>query len=98
MRIMTEDRRLVCLRFLSEVPGYRLNLIVLRDAVATQGHDVTREILAADAVWLESMGLLTIERQGDEVWLARLTPRGKSVATGSEKVPGVKAPEPGLDF
>ena len=96
-KIMTEDRRLVLLRFLSEVPGYKLNIVVLRDAAVTQGHNVTKEVISADAGWLETQGLVTIEKQGYETWLVALTERGKNVAKGAERVPGVKVPEPGLD-
>ena len=89
----TEDRRLVILRFLEEDPDYRMNTSLMRDALDVAGHRVSRDVLMADAAWLQDCGLLAMTEMGG-ITLLRLTERGADVATGRTVVPGVKRPSP----
>ena len=91
--LLTEDRRLVVLRFLTEDPGYRLNTSVLHSALDAYGHGVSRDQVETDAAWLEEQGLITLEVVGP-VRVATLTTRGVDVAQGRTVVPGVKRPGP----
>lgn len=91
--LLTEDRRLVVLRFLAEDPGYRLNTSLLQSALDRFGHSVSRDQIATDAAWLREQGLVTIEDLGPVQVLA-LTSRGLDVATGRAVTPGVKRPSP----
>lgn len=90
---LAEDRRLVILRFLAEEPDYRLNTSLLQDALDSIGHRVSRDVVHADAAWLEDAGLVTREQLGP-VLIIKLTARGVDAATGRTIVPGVKRPGP----
>ena len=92
--LLTEDRRLVILRFLAEDPSYRLNTSVLRTALDAFGHSVSRDQVETDVAWLAEQGLVSVEPVGP-VRVATLTGRGVDVATGKAVVPGVKRPGPG---
>jgi hypothetical protein len=92
--LLTEDRRLVILRFLAEDPSYRLNTSVLRTALDAFGHSVSRDQVETDVAWLAEQGLVSVETVGP-VRVATLTGRGVDVATGKAVVPGVKRPGPG---
>ncbi|MDR1656145.1 MAG: ArsR family transcriptional regulator [Deltaproteobacteria bacterium] len=96
-KLITEDRRLVILRLLSSVPDYSLNSIVLGVAVQEQAHVGSFDVIRSDAAWLAEQGLVTIKNPSPDLMVLTLTPRGKDVARGSSRVPGVKVPEPGLD-
>lgn len=91
---LQEDRRLVILRFLEGTAKYALNDSLLQTALETLGHIVSRDTVRADISWLAEQGLVTVDRSLVEVYVARLTPRGKDVATGNADVPGVKRPGP----
>jgi hypothetical protein len=96
-RILSEDRRLVILRLLSSVLENSLNTIVLSEAVREQGHTGTFDVIRSDAVWLSEQGLVTLKEPSQDIMVLTLTHRGKDVACGATRVPGVKVPEPGLD-
>ncbi|EGJ49036.1 hypothetical protein [Desulfocurvibacter africanus] len=92
-QLVTEDRRLVILRVLSEDPGYATNTSLLHAALGTLGHNCTRDQVATDANWLQEQALVTVEPSGP-VTLVRLTGRGEDVAAGRATVPGVRRPSP----
>lgn len=92
-RLVTEDRRLVILRFLHEDPDYKLNTSVLRMALDAVGHSASRDQVETDVAWLAETGLVEVETVGN-VCVVRLTARGADVATGRAVVPGVKRPSP----
>lgn len=92
--LLTEDRRLVILRFLAEDPAYRLNTSVLRTALDAYGHSVSRDQVDTDVAWLDEQGLVGVETVGP-VRVVTLTGRGVDVATGKAVAPGVKRPGPG---
>ena len=97
-QIIVEDRRLVFLRFLAEANDYSNNEFVIRDALVYMGHNVSLDQVHTDAAWLEEQGLVTISAVVPDLSVYRLTSRGKDVAGGRAEVPGVKRPEPGLDY
>lgn len=97
-RVFEEDRRLVFLKLLAEEPDYASNIFVIKDALAMMGHGVSFDRIRADAGWLEEQGLLTITSPSTDMSVYKITSRGKDVAEGSAVVPGVKKPEPGLDY
>lgn len=95
--LLSQDRRLAILRFLSEAPGYELNLFVLKSALDATGHNVSSDTLGGDAAWLAEQGLATQETlAGGTITVLGLTPRGLDVAAGRARHPGVKRPEPGV--
>ena len=87
------DRRLVILALLSHATGYSDNEYLIHAVLPEQGHDISRDKLAAELAWLQEQGLITTTKVGG-VTIAKLTPRGLDVARGRATVPGVKRPEP----
>lgn len=88
---LRRDVRLVSLRILSEMPGYRANSSVIANLLDQFGHSVTRDQVKTELRWLEEQGLLTIEDAGS-VLVATLQERGQDVATGRATVDGVARP------
>lgn len=88
---LAEDRRLVILRILSEMPAYRANSGVIYTVLSSWGHEPSRDQVKTDLRWLEEQQLLTVEEVGS-VLLATLSERGADVAAGRAVVPGVKRP------
>ncbi len=88
---LSEDRRLVLLRILAEMPGYRSNSSVLRTLLERWGHTPSRDQVATDLLWLHEQGLVASEQVG-KVLVVTLTERGQDVATGRARVPGVARP------
>lgn len=88
---LTEDRRLVTLRLLAELPAYRSNSSVLTVALERYGHAATRDQVKTDLRWLEEQGLLKCEEVGP-VLVATLAERGMDVSKGRAVVPGVARP------
>ncbi len=91
--LLTSDLRLVILRLLSEDQGYALNDSVLRSALASFGHTVSRDRVRTELRWLEEQGLVA-NREVASVLVANLTGRGADVASGAARVDGVKRPGP----
>lgn len=91
--IVTADRRLVVLQVLVAATDYTANEVVLLDAIAAQGHRVSRDRLRADLAWLEEQDLLLSQQPGG-VWVVTLTARGYDAAQGVARVPGVARPRP----
>lgn len=92
---LTEDRRLVILRLLEQVPGYALNNSVVHTGLAKFAHHVSRDVINSDFAWLAEQGLVEVETVMASVQVATLTARGMDVALGRAVVPGVKRPGPG---
>lgn len=93
-RLLSEDRRLVVLRILDRAPGNEANHYILRDALDSMGHNVSRDVVRGELAWLEEQGLITVENLGS-MSVAQLTGRGQDVSLGRAVVPGVKKPVPG---
>lgn len=92
-RLVTEDRRLVILRFLDEMPRRELNTSVLQSTLDAFGHAVSRDQVATDCAWLGEQGMVDVETVGP-VTVVSLTARGEDVARGRVVQPGVKRPSP----
>lgn len=91
--LLAEDRRLVILRCLTEVPGYEANESVLRTGLAHFGHRVGADIVRAELAFLSDHDLVRLEKlpsASGELWLATLTTAGRDVAEGDRVHPGVK--------
>lgn len=90
---LSEDRRLVILRILAEMPTYRANSSVLHTVLQEWGHEPSRDQVKTELRWLEEQQLVTLEDVGaGAVLLAKLTERGADVAAGRARVDGVKRP------
>lgn len=93
--VIIKNRRLAILRFLAEDADYSHNTSVLQSALAQIGHGVSRDVVEADAAWLEEQGLAMIDRiEGLPVTVLRITSRGLDVARGLATHPGVDRPLP----
>ena len=97
-QLLDEDRRLVILRCLSEAHDYALNeSLVEKMLVRLRLGVVGRDVVRAHMQWLETHGLVTVERlemgTGAELWVAKLTKTGAEVA-GGRPWPGVARPSP----
>ncbi|MCY1391432.1 hypothetical protein D3C76_965010 [compost metagenome] len=90
-QFLREDMRLVLLRLLEEMPGYRANSSVLTSALDQFGYSASRDQVKTELVWLQDQGALTLAEAGP-VMVATLTERGQDVATGRATMPGVKRP------
>lgn len=88
------DIRLVILRILNELPGYRANSSILSNALERFGHTQTRDQVKTQLMWLAEQGLVTVETVGPVI-VADLTERGGDIATGRATVPGVSRPRAG---
>lgn len=90
---LSQDRRLVILRILAEMPTYRANSSVLHTVLNEWGHEPSRDQVKGELRWLQEQQLVTVEEIGDgAVLLAKLTERGADVAAGRARVDGVKRP------
>ena len=97
--LLDEDRRLVILKCLSEAHDYSLNESLLEKMLARLRLGVVgRDVLRAHLVWLETHGLVTVEKlpdgTGGELWIGKLARTGLEVAQG-RPWPGVARPAPG---
>ena len=95
--VLAEDRRLATLRALDEASGSQLNEGTLQHALSRIGHMVGHDIVRADLAWLETHGLVRIEKltmQSGALWLAHLQIAGADVANGRAHHPGVARREP----
>ncbi|MFL1515276.1 VpaChn25_0724 family phage protein [Pseudomonas prosekii] len=88
---LCQDRRLVILRLLVEMPGYRANSSVLNTALDNFGHTASRDQVKTELHWLAEQGALTLADVGP-VLVATLTERGQDIAAGRARVPGIKRP------
>lgn len=88
---MAEDRRLVILRVLAELPAYRTNSFLLQTLLSKWGHDPSSDQVKTDLTFLQEQGLVTVVTV-ESVYIATLTTRGADVAAGRITTPGVKRP------
>lgn len=88
---LLEDRRLVLLRLLAELPGYRSNSSVLTTLLDRFGHTVSRDYVKTQLAWLAEQELVNVTDL-DGLKLATLTERGHDAARGLASVPGVARP------
>ncbi|MEX7005730.1 ArsR family transcriptional regulator [Pseudomonas aeruginosa] len=90
---ISQDRRLVILRILAEMPTYQANSSVLHTVLSQWGHDPSRDQVKGELRWLEEQQLVKIEDVSNgAVLVAKLTERGADVAAGRARVDGVKRP------
>lgn len=92
-KIVTEDQRLAVLQILAQDPSYSHNQHVIKTALGYVGHQCGTDTVRTLLSWLEEQGLVML-KENVGMLIAKLTARGKDVATGSVIVPGVKQPEP----
>ncbi|MBC2658304.1 ArsR family transcriptional regulator [Pseudomonas sp. MSSRFD41] len=88
---LRQDYRLVILRLLGEMGGYRANSSVLTMALDRYGHTLSRDQVKTELHWLAEQGALTLADVGP-VLVATLTERGQDIAAGRARVPGIKRP------
>jgi hypothetical protein len=88
---LRHDMRLVILRLLGEMPGYRANSSVLNTALDNFGHTASRDQVKTELYWLAEQAAVTLNDVGP-VLVATLTERGQDIAAGRARVPGVKRP------
>ena len=85
---LLEDRRLVLLRIVADLPGRKANSSVLAMAMDSWAHTVSRDWVRTQIAWLAEQGLVRSDDMGP-VLLATLTERGLEVVRGAVVVPGV---------
>ena len=90
---LREDRRLSLLQALAGATDYTAHAHLLRQSLATVGHQVAFDLLRADLAWLDEQGLIVLA--DGEIPVATLTLRGEDVARGVARVPGVARKLPG---
>ncbi len=88
---LTEDRRLVLLRILAELPGYRSNSSVLTSLLDGFGHTVSKDYVKTQLHWLAEQELVSVHDL-DGLKLATLPARAHDVQRGLATVPGVARP------
>lgn len=92
--VLHEDRRLVILLCLTEVPAAQLNEDVLRQGIIRVGHQVDRTDIRADVQFLADHALVRVEKlamASGELWVVHLLSAGDAVARGKPH-PGVARP------
>ncbi|MBD9463931.1 ArsR family transcriptional regulator [Pseudomonas sp. Pdm06] len=88
---LRHDMRLVILRLLVEMPGYRANSSVLNTALDNFGHTASRDQVKTELQWLAEQGAVSLADIGP-VLVATLTERGQDIAAGRARVSGIKRP------
>lgn len=88
---LRKDMRLVLLRILLEMPGYRSNSSVLATMLYQLGHSATRDQVKTELRWLAEQGLLDVDEVAS-VLVATLSERGQDVADGRAVVDGIAKP------
>lgn len=88
---LRKDMRLVLLRILLEMPGYRANSSVLASMLHQLGHASTRDQVKTELRWLCEQGLITVE-EVSSVLVCTLVERGQDVTEGRAVVDGVAKP------
>lgn len=88
---LRKDMRLVLLRILVEMPGYRANSSVLSTMLNQLGHAPTRDQVKTELRWLAEQGLITVD-EVVSVLVCTLAERGQDVAEGRAVVDGVAKP------
>lgn len=95
-QVITEDRRMMMLRLLSEAPEYALNSTNLYGWLLNLKIPATRALVLQDLRFLADAGLVRLESLADieNLYAVTLTPGGLDVSAGREIVNGVSRPEP----
>jgi hypothetical protein len=88
---LNEDRRLVLLRLLADLPGRKGNSSVLATLLDHWGHSVSRDYVKGQLAWLAEQGLVTTEDMGPVI-LASISERGIEVTEDRVRVPGISRP------
>lgn len=88
---LRRDMRLVILRILSELPGYRGNSSIIANLLDQLGHSWTRDQVKAELRWLADVGTLTLDEAGS-VLVATLAGRGQDAAEGRVTIDGIARP------
>ncbi len=91
--IVAADQRLHILQVLEQDSGYSHNEHVIKQALASVGHNISSDALSTQLHWLHEQDLVELE-DAVGIQIARLTQRGADVATGAANVPGVARPRP----
>jgi hypothetical protein len=91
--LIAADIRLAVLQILAQNPSYDANEMVLRQALASLGHHISRDRLRTELAWLDEQCLISATDVSG-VTVARLTGRGEDAAAGRTVVPGVRRPGP----
>lgn len=94
--VITRNRRLAILRFLSDAPDYSLNASVMQGALKAIGHSVSRDRLESDFAWLAEQELASVQSLDIPVKVIKISQRGLEVASGVITHPGVDRPAPKL--
>ncbi|CZF83858.1 VpaChn25_0724 family phage protein [Grimontia marina] len=92
--LLQQDRRLVMLRVLNEMPGYEANDSIIDSALDAYGHNVSRDLVRTELSWLAEQQLVTL-RDVAGTQVARITQRGIDIALGQANHPDIKRPRPG---
>lgn len=87
VRALQEERRGLILTSLDEAGGARLAETSLKSVLDIYSHMVSTDQLRGDLAWLESQGLVSIDKEG--AWIVQLLEAGLDVARGVPH-PGVK--------
>ena len=91
--VETEFRRLKMLQYLEGTPAYEAAASVMRLHCGRIGVPTNADQAVAAIAWLDEMELVTTrDYQGEPI--ARLTNKGREVATGATSMPGVIRPDP----
>lgn len=88
---LRHDIRLVLLRLLADMPGYRANSSVLNTALDHYGHSASRDQTKTELHWLAEQHAITLTDIGP-ILVATLTERGQDIAAGRARVPGIQRP------
>lgn len=91
---VAEERRLVILTILSDMPERRLNLGTLYNELDALAVPCTLADLRADSEWLASQRLVERDEPAKGVTVLMLTGDGLEVARGKRSYPGVMRPSP----
>lgn len=91
--VEAEFRRLKILQYLNQATGYEASASLLHLHCCRIGIPSTLDQVVAAMAWLEEQQLATIRTHELEP-IARITPRGRDVATGNSSYPGVMRPDP----
>lgn len=88
---LQSDRRLVILRILAELPGYRGNSSVIASLLERFGHAVSRDNVKSELRFLADVGALALVEAG-AVLVATLSSRGEDVVKGRIVIDGIAKP------
>lgn len=91
---VAEERRLVILTILADMPQRRLNLSTLYSELDALAVPCTIADLRADSEWLASQRLVERDEPAKGVTVLALTADGLEVSRGKRVHPGVMRPNP----